>query len=312
MFFNRGFLVKFSFGLVFIAFTALLLLNISCGRQGSDNSRKPGVSVTDDLNRTVGFTSVPKRVICLAPNLTEMIYTLGVQSSLAGNTLYCNYPPEARKITKVGDMMTLDFERILSLKPDLVFITVEGNSRDSYNKLLSLGLKVFVSNPRNFQGIKKTFMDMGRIYNDTLKARSFVQQWEAKFRDVAHKAEKMPRKTAMFLVGLNPLMLAGKNTFINELVTSAGLINIAADSPLNYPVYSREEILKRDPDYIISTDNTPDIYKKLIESYPEWRSLKALKEHNVVTGDPDLYLRPGPRFADAVADLFNKLHYRGN
>lgn len=283
-----------------------VLMLCSCGTKENKTAVSKGIVITDDMNVRIAFDSVPHKVISLAPNLTELIYAAGGGKYLAGNTLYCNYPPEARKVYKVGDLITLDYERILAVKPDLIFITVEGNSLDSYNKLKSLGLKVFVSNPRDFTGIKKTFSNMGKIFKteDTTSAK--IRNWDERYKKVTDEAALRPHPLSMFIVALNPIMLAGKNTFINELLTSAGLVNIASDSKLNYPVFSREEILRRNPDLIISTDDPSVIYKKMLESYPEWNTLKAVKNKHVITCDPDLYLRPGPRFMDAVEDLFAK------
>lgn len=301
--------MKFNF--IYIAiFTALLAF--SCAKK-HENSPKSSNPVRDDLGVEVPFNEAPQRIISLAPNLTEMIYSLGMGGRLVGNTLYCTYPPEAKKIPKVGDMLTIDFEKILSLKPDLVLITVEGNAKDSYTKLKNLGLKVFVSNPRSFMGIKKTYSDLGKIFMKSRQADSTITFWQAQFDSVTHAADKLPHPQALFFVGFNPIMVAGKNTFINELMTSAGLVNIAGDSPQNYPVYSREEILKRNPDYMIMTGTSmSSSYKKesdmIKNGYPEWKSLNAVRNNNIIVADPDLYLRPGPRFTQALKDLFFKLH----
>lgn len=287
---------------------AFIFLLAGCSDKKKDHSA--GTVITDDLNEKHNLTKTPERVISLAPNITEMIYALGVDKNLIANTLYCNYPPEANNKTKVGNLITIDFETILSLKPDLIFITVEGNVKESYNKLKSLGLKVFVSNPRNYEGIKKTFRDMGHIFNDTLRAENKINEWELKYKQILSAKENYPVKRAMFMVSSNPIMLAGKNTFINELITSGGLINIAADSPLNYPMYSREEILKRDPEYILIT--VEEDSKLLVKMYPEWKSLSAIKNKNVMIVNADLFMRPGPRFTDALETLFKSLHPQEN
>ncbi|MCU7514300.1 MAG: cobalamin-binding protein [Ignavibacteria bacterium] len=292
---------------IFASFWAL-----SCGKN-AENPQKSANPVKDDLGEVVPFNEPPQKIISLAPNLTEMIYSLGLGSRLVGNTLYCTYPPEARNVTKVGDMLTIDFEKIISLKPDLILITVEGNAKDSYIKLKNLGLKVFVSNPRNFDGIKKTYSDLGRIFMKTHQADSSINFWQAQFDSVRQAANRLPHPQALFFVGFNPIMVAGENTFVNELMTSAGLTNIAGDSPQNYPVYSREEILKRNPDYMIMTGTSMSgSFKKESEmiknSYPEWKSLNAVRNNDILVVDPDLYLRPGPRFIQALKDLFFKIH----
>lgn len=297
--------------LSFVFSLLLTLILISCNKEEKKNPTG-SIVLKDDLNNTVALPSIPRRVISLAPNMTEMIFAIGEGKKLVGNTLYCNYPEAAKKITKVGDMLSIDYEKILSLKPDLIFLTVEGNAKDSYEKLLKLGFKVFVSNPRNFAGIKKTFSDLGKIFRQRAKAENIITGWDKRYNVIAEEVKNYYRQTAMFLIGLSPIMLAGKNTFINGLMTSDGLINIAGDSPFNYPIYSREEIIEKNPDYILMTGTSDKDSKKLTQAYKEWKFLKAVKNGNVIVVDPDLYLRPGPRFIDALENLFRKIHSRQN
>ncbi|MCU7496677.1 MAG: cobalamin-binding protein [Ignavibacteria bacterium] len=284
------------------------LLAFSCAKRDESPEVRSSNPVKDDLGIVVPFNDVPKKIISMAPNLTEMVYSLGMGSRLVGNTLYCTYPPEARKVTKVGDMLTIDYEKILSLKPDLVLITVEGNAKDSYIKLKNLGLKVFVSNPRNFDGIKKTYADLGKIFGKARQADSTISLWQAQYDSVTTAAGRIEHPKCLFFVGFNPIMVAGKNTFINGLLTSAGLVNIAGDSQQNYPVYSREEILKRNPDFLLTTGTSHTGGDVIRNNYTEWKSLKAVKNNNIIVLDPDLYLRPGPRFTKALKELFLKIH----
>ncbi len=278
----------------------------SCGKENT--SVPNGVPVKDDLGTIHVFNKIPQRIITLAPNLTEMIYDLGLEDKLVGNTLYCNYPDAAQKIEKVGNLLTVNFEKIVELKPDLVFITVEGNTKETYDKFHQLGIKIFVSNPRGFGGIKKTYLDLGKIFKIENEAKFKIAKWDSVITKTEALSKNYPSKSAMFIVDLKPLMLAGGKTFLNEFMVMCGLRNIAADSPVNYPMFSREEILKRDPDYIILTaDDNTDV-SKIKNTYPEWARLKAIKNNNVVFVNRDLYSRPGPRFAEAVNDLFTRLH----
>lgn len=267
-------------------------------------------TVTDDLGNTFSESSIPNRVITLAPNLTEMIYYLGLENKLVGNTLYCNYPPAAQKIEKVGDMLTFNFEKIITLKPDLIFITVEGNTKETYDKFRELGLKIFVSNPRGYDGIKKTISDFGKIFGIESKTKNKIAEWDSTISFIRNSTKSDSTRTAMYVVELKPIMLAGKNTFLNEFLQFCGLKNIAEDSPINYPLFSREEILKRDPDFIIiPTDGAKQI-DNIEKIYPEWKQLRAVKNKNIIFVDRDLYSRPGPRFVEAVKDLYLKIHHR--
>jgi len=290
----------------FFLFWALVLSFSSCTME--KEPAKNGFSLKDDLGIIHSFEKIPQRIITLAPNLTEMIYDLGLENKLVGNTLYCDYPEAAKKIEKVGNLLTVNFEKIVTLKPDLVLITVEGNTKETYDKFRQLGIKIFVSNPRNYEGIKKTYFDFGKIFQIEERANNKIAKWDSTVAKISSSAKNFPQKSAMFVIDLKPLMLAGKNTFLNEFLQMCGLKNIAEDSPVNYPMFSREEILKRDPDYIIYPTGGDDNISKIKNAYPEWSRMNAIKNNNVIFVDRNLYSRPGPRFTDAVNDLFTRLH----
>ena len=285
---------------------AVLFLIVSCVNKEEKEQKE--YSLKDDLGNEIFFDKIPQRIITLAPNLTEMVYDLKLDKRLVGNTLFCNYPPSAQKIEKVGDMLTFNFEKILSLKPDLVFITVEGNTKETYDKFNELGIKIFATNPRNLSGIKKTYLDLGKIFRIEEETKAKVKEWDSTISKITSLSKSEAKKSAMFVIELKPVMLAGKYTFLNEYLQICGLKNIAEDSPMNYPMFSREEILKRNPDYIIYPAGSDENISKIKTAYPEWSRLKAIKNNNVIFVDRDIYMRPGPRFIEAVKDLFNRLH----
>jgi iron complex transport system substrate-binding protein len=160
-------------------------------------------------------------------------------------------------------------------------------------------------------GIKKTYSDLGKIFQIEKRANNKIVTWDSTVAKISMLAKNHIQKSAMFVIDLKPLILAGKNTFLNEFLEMCGLKNIAEDSPVNYPMFSREEILKRDPDYIIYPTGRDDNITKIKSAYPEWSRMKAIKNNNVLFVDWNLYSRPGPRFTNAVNDLFNRLHSLG-
>lgn len=289
----------------------LLLLLVFVAGCSNPGNKTPSVSdtIVDDIGVKVTIKPVPQRVITLAPNLTEMIYALGEGNKLVGNTTYCNFPSQAKSVEKVGNMLTVDYEKIVSLKPDLIFMTVVGNSKNSYDKLKDLGMTVFVSNPKTFSGINKTFLDMGKIFNREKFAKEKISQWDSVINNIKNKNSGIRNNKAMFLVSLRPIMLAGENTFINEIIETAGMKNIASDTKVNYPVYSREEVLKKNPDYIILFRNKNLTAKDVKTAYEEWSELNASKQNHIIFVDPDLFARPGPRYYLAVEFLYNKIQH---
>lgn len=290
---------------VYILFFVLFM--IACTDSNKQESINTNSVLIDDLGNKFELTEPPKRIITLAPNLTEMIYALNQEDRLVGNTLYCNYPKEAEEITKVGDMLTMNYEVILSLKPDLVFITVEGNTKDNYDRLKEFGINVFVSNPRNYNDIKQTFLQFGKIFDVYESADSITKAWDKQLSEISLQIGNK-KKSALFLAAITPIMAAGRTTFINEFIEICGLENIVKESKINYPVFSREEIIKVDPDYIIYASKEELSKKYLTDIYAEWENLSAVKNDNIIFVDPDLFYRPGPRFAEAVKTLYTKIN----
>jgi len=288
-------------------FIILALVFAGCTKENPEVENKLLIQVVDDLGITYQSDITPRKIISLAPNLTEMIYELGLDSNLIGNTKYCNYPEDANRKVKIGDLLTVDYEKIIELKPDLILITVEGNAKDSYDKLKKLGFQLFVSNPRDFKGIKKTFRDIAKIFQIENIADEKINLWDEVIEKVKEETLNRKKLSGMFLVSLKPVMLAGGNTFVNEFLKIVGIENIALDSKVSYPLFSREEILTRNPEIIIHAISNDGINNEIANNYPEWKKIDGVKNKNIIKVDPDLFFRPGPRYPIAVQTLWNKV-----
>ncbi len=265
-------------------------------------SNKSGSIVfTDDLGNKVELNHHPEKVISTAPNLTEIIFSIGAGELIVGRTQFCNYPTEVEQIQIIGDMLRLNYEKIVELKPDLIFLTVEGNTKESYDKLKSLGLNVYVTNPRDLKGIIHSIKTISEILNRKENGDSLIQQINFRLNEI--KKKNFDRKSAIFVVSLNPLIIAGKNTFINEILESVNLFNIAPESISNYPILSREEVIIKNPDFIILPESKNLSKQYLLKIFPEWKRLSAIKKNQIIFVEPDLFFRPGPRFIQAIEFL---------
>lgn len=266
------------------------------------------IEIIDDLGRKLVFRDPPTRIISLAPSITETLYSLSLGDKIVGVTRYCNFPPEAQNKTIIGGVIDPNYEIIASLKPDLIIMTVEGNTRESFVKLSELGFRIFVTNPRDFNGIFKTILDFGKIFGVEPKAKNLVDSLKMELSKI-RKHSIISRKPKIFVVlSLNPLMTAGKNTFINEIIERAGGLNIAGNLKQNYPILNREEILKVNPDIIILTEQNVD-KDELLKQFPEWRHINAIKKNEIFKIEPDILFRPSPRVILAtkiVAQIINK------
>ncbi|HEX3074307.1 MAG TPA: helical backbone metal receptor [Ignavibacteriales bacterium] len=293
---------------VFLFF--IIILFASCAEDRKPESSS-GFILTDAMNEQFRFDSVPSRVISLAPNITEIIYYLNQQDRLIANTKYCNYPEDAKNKVKVADILTVNFEQVVSLKPDLILMPIEGETIANYHRLKELGLKVFVTKYAAFGEIDSSFLQIGQIFGVKDKADSIVKNWNSRLAAVRDAISKEEQKKGIFLLSNMPIIVAGKNSFIHKILESAGMQNSAGDINIGYPEFSREEMLKRNPEYIIIPHNDFGTLEEIRNTYPEWPGLKAFKEKKALEVNPDLFMRAGPRYVEAVETLHSVLSKAG-
>ncbi len=265
------------------------------------------LSILDDLNRNVDISSPAQRIVSLAPSITETIFAIGADDQVVGVTDYCNFPESAKKKTRVGGVVNPSVEAIISLKPDLIILSMEGNVREDFNKLLSFGIPVFVTNPRSLAGIHKSIMDIGILTGHPEEAVQLVQTLESR-EDSIGRAVHVQSKRILFIVSLQPLIVVGSRSFLSELIDLAGGLNVAAGSPSTFPTYSRESVVKENPEALfVMSDVVADV-EQLVTLYPEWKGIDAVRGGNVHRIDADIVSRPGPRAVDGLESLFYFLH----
>lgn len=286
---------------------ALTLLFSSCTQENKESTRS-AISLTDDLGHTVTLRQVPRRVVSLAPSLTEILFLLSADSSIVGVTDYCDYPEAAKRKPKIGGMLNPSIERVLALQPDLVLMSGSGNMKSDFEKLTSAGTTVFVSYPRTLDAVFKSIVDCGELLGRRQTADSVVRHLRLRRDTLVQQAAAKDKKTILMILSLNPLIAIGPRTFLSELVTLAHGENIVRDSSSAYPVLSREEILRRQPDVIIATNDIVRSTKDILSSYPEWKSLKAVQTNNVAIVDASIVSRPGPRIVDGLEAIIRAVH----
>lgn len=266
------------------------------------------MSVTDDLGRTVSFEQPPRRIISLAPSLTEMCFAIDSGATLVGVTDYCDFPPEAKRKPSVGGIVSPNFERIADLHPDLVLATVEGNSKEDVAKLESLGYRLFITNPHSVSDILTSLRTLGKILQRDSTTGAMINDLEHSLKRI-RLAVRAGRKPKVFaVISVKPLMTAGSGTFIHELITEAGGINIAESTVIPYPIFNREEIVHRQPDVLVVTSDAANSTSALLNEFPEWINLSAVKKGRVLIIDSDVITRPGPRIVQGLEILARAFH----
>ena len=287
----------------FLKIFLIPILLFSCSQENKNSNGK----LIDDLGNTVSVNLPVKKAVSLAPNLTEIIYYIGAENQLIANTVYCDVPAAAKNKIKVGDLLSVDYEKIMSLKPDIVLMTVEGNSKSQYEKLKELGFAVFVSNPRNPYGIMKTIIDFGKIFGKEKTAEKKANKFKNALDSISSVCKSFAGRKALFLISVKPLIAAGKNTFINSYLEICKLQNAVGESAIAYPNINAEELLKQNPDLILLPEKQRNLFEELIRSNEILENVKAVSLKRILYVNPDLYFRPGPRFIEAAEDLARKL-----
>jgi iron complex transport system substrate-binding protein len=261
------------------------------------------------------FCQSPKglRVVSLAPSTTEILFALGLDNEIVGVSQYCNFPKRALTKEQVGSMSQPNIERILALKPDIVFSTGLEQA-PIVAKMHQLNIKVFVSDPSSIEELYRSMEDMGALVGRGKEAALVIRRMKADIDDIKSKVSSIPirgRPKVFLEVWNNPIMTAGRGSYIDDLITIAGGINIAGDIRKPYSYFSAEEVIKRNPDCIIMGYMDRSDGRELTSKRFGWASISAVKNGRVYNDiDPDIIFRPGPRVVEGVREIHKRLYQK--
>ena len=266
-------------------------------------------TVEDQIGRVVEVPDDPKRVVALAPSITEVIFGLGQSGRLAGVTQFSNYPPEASGLPKVGSYVQLNLEKIVALRPDLCIAIKDGNPKTVVDRLQSLQIPVYVVNPHNLESVVETMSALGRLFDATQKADALTADITQRLKKVRMRVTAVQKRPRVFVqIGISPIISAGTGTFIHDLIETAGGINVAAGRN-TYPRFSREQVLALSPEVIIITSMARQgAFEKVRRQWRHFRQIPAVKHDRIHLVDSDIFDRPSPRLIDALEVLAELIH----
>jgi iron complex transport system substrate-binding protein len=273
------------------------------GRQISSHT------VVDGVGRRVEIPAALKRVVSLAPDLTETIYALGLEEKLAGDTNYCDTPPAAKLKPHVGTAQNPSLEAIIALRPDLVFASTSINRRETVDELARLGLAVYATNPHTVRGVLDSIENLASVMGSAARGQMLAAQLRARLDALAMRLADLPPAHVLFVVWENPLITIGQNTFIADALRWAGAESvILADQ--NWPQISSEEVVRLQPDYIVFTSNHSGGSKALLEelrSRQAWKGLHAVEMGRVLEISDEI-ARPSAGLIAAIEQLAREVH----
>jgi iron complex transport system substrate-binding protein len=254
------------------------------------------------------------RYISLAPSTTEILFSLGLAENIVGVSSFCNYPAEAKAKPKAGSFSSPNIEKIISLKPDYIFCTGLEQAH-TVQELRRLNFNVYVSDPVSTEELFVSIAEIGKITGRDKEAAELVSRMRNDIAQVNERVKLIPltERVRVFIeIWHEPLMTAGKGSFVDELISLAGGINVAHEAVRPYCNYSSEKVIELDPQVIILAymDKEPPL--RIVENRFGWKEISAVKNKRVYNDiDPDILLRPGPRITEGLRQLYKKFYETG-
>jgi len=304
--------VKEKWFLIFSIVGILVIAGLSLGLHFTFKTpANVGVTITDDLDRTVYINGVPQRIVSHAPGVTEILFALGLEEKVVGVSNYCNYPEEAKLKDKVGDFWNPSIEKIVDLEPDLVF--TPGNDERLMNHLGELGIAYIVLQPQDMDGILKDIELVGKVTDAEKSAERLIKDMQERISYVITRVKDVPRPKVFYIIEATDLSnpwTAGPGSFIDSLITLAGGENIAAAVQGAWVQFSLEAVVASDPEIIIlpAHHGTAFTTPEVLREHPAWRGVTAVKENKIFTIDDDLISRYGPRVVNGLERMAKIIH----
>ena len=293
---------------------ALVLICLCLAPAGACNSHRTPTEtatatreITDDAGRRVLLPARVDRLISLAPNLTEIVFAVGAGDRLVGNTTYCDYPPEAKAIAKVGDSLQPSLERIIALRPQVVLISTASQLEVFTQQLHNQNIAVFVTDPHDLEGIFRSIEQVGQIVGQTEQATALVKRLRERTSAVEQAVQHKQPVRVFYQVSAEPLYTIGKDAFLTDLIRRAGAVSVTAEVPGAWPRYSSESALAARPDAIILPTGGSMGAANATVAEALRNSPAAIAGHVYKIND-DYLARPGPRLVEGLEAMARALH----
>ena len=269
----------------------------------STGTAQASVSVTDDAGHVVTLQAPARRIVSLAPNITDALFAAGAGDHIVGTSRFSDHPEAAKAIPVVGDATMLDLERIVSLKPDIIMVWKSGTSTAQIEKLSHLGIPLFYVETTRLSGIAPTVRRLGALTGTSETANRNATRLDAALGSLRATYAGRRRLSVFFQIWDKPLMTIGHTQIIDDAINLCGASNIFADLPQAAPTITREAVFSRNPDVIITTGDDKD-------SLANWKkspSLNAARNGQVFAIDAPTLSLPSPSILEGVEALCRRL-----
>jgi iron complex transport system substrate-binding protein len=288
-----------------------LLLALACalGSDAHAQAQQTQQEFFDEVGRRVLVPMPVRRIVSLAPSLTETVYALGAQDRLVGVTDYCDYPADALAKPKVGGAVNPSIEQIVALKPDVVLATRALNRRETVEALERLGVAVYATDPHSVEGVLDSTRRVAEVLGVAERAEALVVELRARLDELQRRLATRPARRVLFVVWHEPLISIGRETFLADALRRAGAESVV-ETAQDWPKINLEEVARLQPEYLVFASAHSETVQRTTDELrerPGWRALEAVQRGRFAVIS-DAVNRPSPRLVAAIEELARQLH----
>lgn len=282
---------------------AVLLLSLAlCGgaAQAAD------IVLKDDTGATLRLPAPARRIVSLAPHVTENLFAAGAGGQVVGTVDYSDYPEAAKKIARVGGYSRLDLEAVAALRPDLIIAWESGNAPGHVAKLRSLGIPVFISQPNRIEDVAEQLEKFGQLAGTSAVANGAAARFRARLAEIRKQYSGQPRVPTFYQIWKQPLMSVGRQQIISDVISLCGGSNVFGQVEQMAPKVSEEAVLAANPEAIIAS-GMDDSRPEWLDDWKRWKQITAVARDNLFFVPPELIQRHTPRILEGAARLCEHL-----
>jgi len=256
----------------------------------------------DDTGQEIRLKAPARRIVALAPHIAESLYAAGAGDKLVGTVDYSDYPPEAKKVARVGGYSRIDLEAVAALKPDLVLAWESGNNMPQINKLKALGLTVYVSQPNRMDNVADQLERLGQLAGTEGVAKPAAESFRQRLDGLRKANANKPKVRVFYQIWKTPLMTVGGQQIISDAIKLCGGENVFGHLGKMAPTVSIEAVLEADPEAIVAT-GMGDSKPEWLHDWDKWTKMTAVKRNNLFHINPDIMQRHTPRILEGAEKL---------
>ena len=256
----------------------------------------------DDTGQEVRLKAPAKRIVTLAPHAAESLYAAGAGDKLVGTVDYSDYPPEAKKVPRVGGYSRVDLEAVAALKPDLVLAWESGNNMTQVDKLKALGLTIYVSQPNTIDNVASQIERIGQLAGTEAVANATAERFRKRLESLRSANAGKPKVRTFYQIWKTPLLTVGGPQIISDAIKICGGENVFGHLKQMAPNVTIEAVLEADPEAIVAT-GMGDAKPEWLHDWDKWTRMTAVKRDNLFHINPDIMQRHTPRILDGTEKL---------